>query len=372
MMESLVEECMEASRRGLKPTSHKNYRWYLRCFARWIGPDCPPQVLTRARLLAYFDYLCLPKAKGGPGYKGRTVCAKWMGVAFLCKWLVKEKILPRNPMPKVKMPDFGDEGQPVTTLAEAMALLAACESLKTEYRRKLGQLVIMLLYVGQIRRSELLSIRMQDLDMSDPERPILTVYFGKGGKSRKVPLSDECVEALRQYLALRFLDCQHENLLAHPNRQWRLAEYALYSLLKEISGLAGFDLSDERTQKRMKPHAMRRGGASAGARSGIDVATIQKNLGHADIKTTMLYIQSDLDDQIAARNQVTLGKKPEPKVDPEIEQAKRIAEMVAARLGLAAPAGPALAASETPPAAETGSVIDREKLIELLKTMEGL
>jgi len=56
----------------------------------------------------------------------------------------------------------------------------------------------------------------------------------------------------------------------------------------------------DRSRHRITAHALRHGHAVTALKSGIDVRTVQKHLGHTDIETTMEYLQLIDDDVMEA------------------------------------------------------------------------
>lgn len=311
----MVEDCMSASRLQLTRSTIKGYRWYLRSFALWAGADCPIEIVTEDLLNQYFDYMGLPKEEGGKGYRSRMVRVSWQGVGYFCSWLVQKRYLPKNPMPQVKLPPLDAALRPKCSEADALALLSACDRLGTEYQRALTRACIYLLYGCLLRRSEMLNIRLSHLNLQDRVSPSILIFSGKGRKSRTIYPSDDCAQALHDYLLLRHPDCQHDYFLAQPNRVWRLGEDGLYRLIKRVSEMAGYNTDN----KTLRPHAMRRGGAGRLLRAGCDIEAVSRKLGHSNLRTTQIYVESDAESQIAVRNLAALIPLPDPPVQAVVE-----------------------------------------------------
>ena len=140
-----------------------------------------------------------------------------------------------------------------------------------------------LLYGSGLRLSELVGIRLQDIDLQDG----FVRVTGKGNKTRIVPLGQPCIESLRAYLA------------DAPERQ---AEPAA----PLFPGRGSKPLSQRNVQLRLKklatlqlgtdavhPHMLRHSFASHLLESSGDLRAIQELLGHASLATTQIYTHLD-------------------------------------------------------------------------------
>jgi site-specific recombinase XerD len=142
-------------------------------------------------------------------------------------------------------------------------------------------LVILLLSTG-IRRTEAVSITLDDLDLEQGQ----VLIRGKGGKERVVPLAEQTVEALQEYLKHRVkTKCRHLFVSTTGGHafQGRIVNRILDRIV-ERAGLQGQGIT---------PHKLRHTFATHLIRNGADVRTVQELLGHADIQTTARYLHSD-------------------------------------------------------------------------------
>jgi len=175
----------------------------------------------------------------------------------------------RVPLPRVaqKVPTTLDEDE-----AHALAQAAPTPWLKCA--------ITLLLSTG-LRRAELVSITLDDLDLENAQ----LVVQGKGAKQRVVPLTEASIEAIQHYLAAR-PETGSDHLLVS---QWGepLHPRAVNRKLQVALKRAG--LSD----KGVTPHQLRHTFATHLIRNGVDVRTVQELLGHSDLATTAKYLHSD-------------------------------------------------------------------------------
>lgn len=130
------------------------------------------------------------------------------------------------------------------------------------------RMIVSVLYGAGLRLSELLDLRLTDIDGN---RNTLFVRHGKGGKDRVVPISQKLVQELRSYY-----------------KEYRTTEY----LFEGQYGGRYTGTSVQNICKRyMKcnPHLLRHCHATHLIESGVDVSEVSKRLGHAKVETTMIY-----------------------------------------------------------------------------------
>jgi integron integrase len=178
-------------------------------------------------------------------------------------------------------------------------------------------LVASLLYGAGLRLMEALRLRVKDLDFARRE---IVVRDGKGGKDRVTVLPAKLVEPLRQQLAMArklhtedcvagygevYLPFALARKYPRAAREWGWQYVFPASALSEDprSGrLRRHHLDEQGVQravrsavrragilKQASPHTLRHSFATHLLQSGYDIRTVQELLGHADVKTTMIY-----------------------------------------------------------------------------------
>ena len=183
-----------------------------------------------------------------------------------------------------------------------------------------SRLMAELMYAAGLRLSELLRLRVKDVDL---ERLQLAVQFGKGGKSRLTmipPKLEPALRAHRERLRLLHAKDREANLpgVERPDaleRKWPRAgekfiwfwfwpsrnlmrdhrnglirrhhvlDVTFQKAIREAVVKAGFD-------KRVSPHTLRHSFATHLLASGVGIRDVQDLLGHADISTTEIYLHT--------------------------------------------------------------------------------
>lgn len=135
-----------------------------------------------------------------------------------------------------------------------------------------------------LRSSELAGLRIQDVDLAQSR---LTVYLGKGRKSRVIGLTQSLTPLLPSYLTER----QKQSIPTDPDSPFFLNGKGLPLRAVNISRMV--HKISQRLKVPITAHGLRRTFATLHAENGRPLHLIQKALGHADITTKQGYIMSD-------------------------------------------------------------------------------
>jgi integrase/recombinase XerD len=144
-----------------------------------------------------------------------------------------------------------------------------------------------LMYGSGLRVSELVSLRMTDLDLqADLVRP-----FGKGLKERQVPLGAESKAALSRYLTAArpklLVGKAPSPALFVTQQGGPMTREHFWRLVQNYAQAA-------RIAKNIGPHTLRHSFATHLLSGGADVRVIQELLGHASVETTQRYTRVDV------------------------------------------------------------------------------
>jgi integrase len=143
--------------------------------------------------------------------------------------------------------------------------------------------LIVVLWRAGLRIHEALALNEGDLDR---RRGSLLVRRGKGGRRREVGMDDWGWERLRPWLEQRNsmpigpLFC----VIDGPTRGRPWAAPAVRTQLRRLAGEAG-------VRRRFAPHQLRHAHAVEMAREGVPLNVIQRQLGHANLRVTSVYLR---------------------------------------------------------------------------------
>lgn len=135
--------------------------------------------------------------------------------------------------------------------------------------------IIELLYGSGLRRSELLNLKIGDIDS---KRMLVRVQGGKGNKDRYTLLSQTALEDLRIY----FRAWKPQKYLFEGRQAGRYTAESVLQIVKSAAVKAG-------VSQNVTPHVLRHSFATHLLESGVDLRQIQVLLGHGSSKTTEIY-----------------------------------------------------------------------------------
>jgi len=132
-------------------------------------------------------------------------------------------------------------------------------------------LMLRVLWRSGIRVSELVNMRLKDIEWDNCVVNILKV---KGGKQLRVLLDSETISMLSRYVS--------DTELGDENCLFPLTTRHVWHLVKKYGRMVGIDAH---------PHTLRHSYAINMIRNGVDIRRVQLLLGHAGIQTTTVYLQ---------------------------------------------------------------------------------
>ncbi len=216
-----------------------------------------------------------------------TILRRLSGLSQYFDFLIIEKELKSNPVEFIakprqwhKLPDFLDFDEVEKLISE--------DDLSNSIKIR-DQLIMETLYATGMRVSELISVKLKDIDF---KRGIIKVT-GKGSKQRIVPLYPTIMEKLENYLPLRqeyFVKNSDEGYLFLNQHGKKLTRQHIWNIVKE-------KCKKNNITKHVSPHTLRHSFATHMLSNGADLRTLQIFLGHSNISTTEIYTHVTDDDK---------------------------------------------------------------------------
>ena len=234
----------------------------------------------------------------------KTVRLHLSALSGFCRYLVKQGLLQSNPVrlvpkPKVekRLPHFypkdamdayfsQTEIHASEDFLEAFMQTAGTETGKDMYEKRLARLIISLLYGTGLRRSELMSLNVGDVDFG---RKVVKV-LGKGNKMREIPLIVSLCEEILLYLrAVETLTDERRSLksplLVTYTGKRLYPAYVDRTVKRELGDVKGIT-------GRRSPHVLRHSLATELMNEEADLNSIKEMLGHSSLATTQVYTHS--------------------------------------------------------------------------------
>jgi len=189
-------------------------------------------------------------------------------------FLLKKKIINKSPVAEITMPKQ-EKYLPITMTEEEVERLLNSPNLNVPIERR-DKAMIEVLYATGIRISELINLKLTDIDVN---RSVLKV-LGKGSKERLVPYGEQAADSINLYLKDRKHLKSKEIFLS--NRGTRITRGAFWQRIKIYIKRENLKLS-------ISPHTLRHAFATHLLNRGADLRSVQILLGHSDLSTTQIY-----------------------------------------------------------------------------------
>ena len=210
-----------------------------------------------------------------------TVSRNIASLRSFFRYLMKEREIGSDPTERLKPPKV-DKKVPEALSQEETALLLRQPNMNTAKGIR-DRAMLELLYATGIRVSELIHLKQGDVNLQ-----MGYVTCSDQGRERSIPFSAEVGKVLGMYeedareklLKGRSCDCFFTNCQGNP-----MSRQGFWKVLKGYARTAGI-------KKDITPHTLRHSFAMHQLKSGTDLKSLQEMLGHADLSTTQIYVDS--------------------------------------------------------------------------------
>ncbi len=199
------------------------------------------------------------------------------------RFLQKRQFLEIDPAEPLLAPKASAKLPETLNSQSITQLLSSINPEKKLGRRDLA--LLELFYASGLRLSEICGARLEYLDQEDHFLRIT----GKGNKTRLVPVGEQALRALENYLKLERPSLVSPKTSSHiflSIRGGPLSPDRVRQIVKERAKQAGIS-------QNIYPHLLRHSFATHLLENGADLRVIQELLGHADIATTQIYTHID-------------------------------------------------------------------------------
>ncbi|WCE06556.1 site-specific tyrosine recombinase XerD [Pseudomonas sp. JBR1] len=274
--ERLIEEFLDALwlEKGLSPHTRSAYRTDLLAFARWLeGRGLTLESLGRDAVLDHLGW------RLSEGYQARSTARFLSGLRSFYKYAVRVGRVAEDPTLLVSMPQLGAPLPKSLSEADVEALLAAPDTEDTLGLRDRTMLEV--LYATGLRVTELISLTLDEINLREGSLRV----FGKGSKERLIPLGEEAIAWLEDYLKTArplLLGGQPGDILFPSQRGTPMTRQTFWHRIKLHAQVAGIRTS-------LSPHTLRHAFATHLLNHGADLRTVQMLLGHTSLSTTQIY-----------------------------------------------------------------------------------
>ncbi|EDM43326.1 integrase [unidentified eubacterium SCB49] len=217
------------------------------------------------------------------GISNRSINRKVSSLKTYYKFLLKTKQITATPLAKhkslkvskkIQVPFYETEIDEVITLLDH----------PTDFKTARDKLIVALFYGTGMRRAELISLKLKDVDLAEGVVKVL----GKRNKERLIPLLPSVLKSVDLYLKFRKeIVVVDSDYLLLTNKGLKIYETLVYRL---INGY--FSTTSQKVKK--SPHILRHSFATHLLNEGADLNSVKELLGHASLASTQVYTHNSI------------------------------------------------------------------------------
>lgn len=288
--QQFCDECLYS--KNYRPATIRWYKEILRQFLDFHqGQITDFHQITTEKIRAWFY-----KKRSDGAWTADTLLGRYKGLKAFFKWCVANGYMKANPIDAIQKPQLEKKLPKSISKQDAQTILDYVFDMPAKYRftRYRNRALLAVMIYGGLRIGEVLNLKLSAIDM---ENRVIAIHGGKGGKDRLVPISSKLHEYLAQYL--------------NDSQRLKKTSVYLFTTLRgdgpvTTSGVKNVVNSVKKgTGINFSPHKLRHTFATLMLEGGCDLFSLQKMLGHSDIKTTTIYLSTSV-----AMLQEQIGKHP--------------------------------------------------------------
>lgn len=278
-LQAILPDWLESllARRGFSPNTVSAYRQDLNSFFAYAGDHqgylsiSDNDVPCQQDIMLYLIWL------RSRGMSPRTLARRISALRTFFDFAMEEGLLTSNPASLQENPKLPLQLPNVLSQEEIGAIFGI--PILVDKNGWRNRCILELLYAAGLRISELTGLTVSDLDFQQG----VVHIFGKGSKSRIVPLHTMAQKILNEYLNIwrnEFRPCCSQVFVNRSGKG--LSRQYIWRMIKGYAQLAGI-------RKDISPHTFRHSFATHLLEGGADLRSVQIFLGHAQINATEIY-----------------------------------------------------------------------------------
>lgn len=263
----------------LEDLSPNTIKWYRKAFRSFL---CQSNVLDISQITTDTLENWLIWGLTERNWSARTRRGLLMAMSIFLNWCVEKDIIDENPAKQVPKPKLPKNSIPKHLNLQQAELILSCAKIYpytyAHERHRALAILAMFMYAG-LRFKELVNLKFSDVDFRSG---LISVFSGKGGKDRTIPICESLTGYLMPYLKQR----EHINpysiyFFVGARGQTPLGYNVIKRLFAKIKQKSGIYFH---------PHMLRHTFATLMLQGGVNIRDLAEMMGHSNIETTALYL----------------------------------------------------------------------------------
>ena len=216
------------------------------------------------------------------GIANRSINRKVSSLKSYFKYLVKTKQISQNPLLKHRSLKISKKVNIPFSQAEVADVLELFED-ADKFETVRDKLIIELMYTTGMRRSELIGVKIGDIDLTQNTVKVI----GKRNKERQIPLLTSVVTTIKNYLILRNEIKTSVDYFLITKKGKKMYPTLVYRLINEYFSKVSLKI-------KKSPHVIRHSFATHLLNEGADLNSVKELLGHSSLASTQVYTHNNL------------------------------------------------------------------------------
>lgn len=248
----------EGLQRGYSINTIKTYNFYLKKFLKFCHKE--PRKFTKKDIKDYLDKLIKK------GRSGNTINVNLQALKFLMENILNKRKYFYN----IRYSKTPKRLPIVLTKQEVIDLINSIKNNK-------HKLMIKLMYSSGLRVSELVNLKVSDLNLINN---FGYIRKGKGAKDRLFIIANSLKKELFDYILNNKIDLDSYLFISYMGR---MSPRTVQEILKKAS-------KKLKLNKKVHPHTLRHSFSTHLIENGYNISDVQSLLGHKSLETTMIYV----------------------------------------------------------------------------------
>ncbi len=219
------------------------------------------------------------------GMESKSLNRKISTLKSFFKFQIRQGVIQETPMSTIISPKVSKRLPQFVAEADTDTLFTHVE-FSDDWEGKTHRLILLLFYSTGMRQAELLNLKESQIDKSNASIKVL----GKGNKERVLPLSNEMILLLTDYIQskrVQFAEPDKQVLLVNTNGKKLYAKYIYNVVTKYLNKITTID--------KKSPHVLRHTFATHLMNNGADLNAVKELLGHASLAATQVYTHNTIE-----------------------------------------------------------------------------
>ncbi len=221
------------------------------------------------------------------GISNRSIQRKISTLRSYFKFLIRNSAIKTSPVEGVSAPKIAERLPQYVEEENILELLIDQSSFPDTFEGKRDELVLKLLYYTGMRLSELINIKVTDIDVINRNIRVI----GKRNKERLLPISRIFVEDIQNYKVKR----EELSVCSEIPQNLLLTQSGKKLYPKLVYRKVNYYLTKVTTLSKKSPHILRHSFATHMLNNGADLNAIKELLGHADLTATQVYTHNSIE-----------------------------------------------------------------------------